>query len=548
MALNLDVKILGDYKDLTKATRGARKELTQFEKATRGISKGIKGSLAGIAAGFAVGGLVDQFKTLTKAAIADNKAQATLALTMRNVVGATDDQVASVEKSISAWQTQFGILDDELRPAYQTLIGSTKDVTAANELMQIAMDAAAATGKPLVTVALALGKAANGSTTSLVRLLPSLKNSKNLFQDLKLAVQGAAQSASDTNPYMRIDAVFADIQERIGNQLLPILTSFSDWLASPEGQQGLEDFTQKALKLAEAFVVVTDKAIEAWDWLNKINPLKASSGSMTRAQARAQGLSEDMLAKLFPNTGTGTRAYDPRGFAKSSPSSSAFDWKSYFDKIFGSLPGTETKGGGGGSSTYKEPKAITRLKKNLATLKTAYTDAAKAIKESMASFQQEATSGFGLISAGDVQYFSAEKLIAQMQRVKAAATNFASNITKLKNQGTSISLIEQIIGLGAEQGGTVAQGLLDSGKLKDVNTLFNQVGTLGTGVGTAQQSMANGATQSALESAISKLSTAIDKGGRTYNIKVNNAQASAADIITSIKKYERTTGRKYLVN
>ena len=159
MALNLDVRILGDYASLTKATRGARKELTQFEKATKGISKNIKGALAGIAAGFAVGALVDQFKTLTKAAIADNKAQATLALAMRNVTGATNEQIASVEKSIGAWQTQFGVLDDDLRPAYQTLITSTKDVTKANELMQIAIDASAATGKPLASVALALGKA-----------------------------------------------------------------------------------------------------------------------------------------------------------------------------------------------------------------------------------------------------------------------------------------------------------------------------------------------------------------------------------------------------
>ena len=184
----------------------------------------------------------------------------------------------------------------------------------------------------------------------------------------------------------------------------------------------------------------------------------------------------------------------------------------------------------------------------MATLQTAYTDAAKAIKESMQSFQSEATSGFGLISNGDVQYFSVEKLISTMKRVKDAAANFATNIAKLKKKGATASLIDQIVGLGAEQGGTVAEGLLKSGKLSTVLKLYKGVGKLGTSVGTAQAKIDNGATQSQLKTAIDKLSGSIAKGGSTYNIKVTKSDASAVDIITAIRKYERTSGRNYLVN
>lgn len=539
MALNLDVKILGDYASLTKATKGARKELTAFEKATKGISKSIKGSLAGIAAGFAVGALVNQFEAMTKAAIADNKSQATLALTLRNVTGATTEQVASVEKSIAAWQMQFGILDDNLRPAYQSLIASTGDVSKANELMQVAIDASTASGKPLETVALAIGKAFNGSTTSLMKLVPGLKNAKNPIEALKKAFEGAGTAAAQTDPYMRLDVILQDVQERIGNALLPKLQEFATYLGSPEGIKKIDDFTNAVVNLATALSKLVDPFVIL------INNNKSFTDVIRNAATGFDVLSPGGLQRLAQrrkNAGLDqpkkAPVYGPYLTDVIKPTK---DYSNYFKNLFGSATGTT-------GGTTKEPKAITRLKGYLATLKTAYSDAADAIKESMKSFQQEATSGFGLISAGDVQYFSAEKLISQMQRVKAAAQNFASNIAKLKQQGTSTSLIEQIIGLGAEQGGTVAQGLLDSGKLKDVNTLFKEVGTLGTGVGTAQQTMANGATQSALQSAITKLSTAIDKGGRTYNIKVTNAQASAADIITSIKKYERTTGRKYLVH
>ena len=216
---------------------------------------------------------------------------------------------------------------------------------------------------------------------------------------------------------------------------------------------------------------------------------------------------------------------------------------SLFEELFGKLAGNT-----GNSSASKESAAITRLKANLATLQTAYTDAAKAIKESMQSFQSEATSGFGLISNGDVQYFSVEKLISTMKRVKDAAANFATNIAKLKKKGATASLIDQIVGLGAEQGGTVAEGLLKSGKLSTVLKLYKGVGKLGTSVGTAQAKIDNGATQSQLKTAIDKLSGSIAKGGSTYNIKVTKSDASAVDIITAIRKYERTSGRNYLVN
>jgi hypothetical protein len=541
MALNLDVKILGDYKNLTKATRGARKELTQFEKATKGISKNIKASLAGIAAGFAVGALVDQFKTLTKAAIEDNKSQAQLALTLRNVVGANDAQIISIEKSIAAWQTQTGILDDNLRPAYQALITSTGSVTKANELMQVALDTSTATGKPLATVANAIGRSFNGSNIALNKLLPALKNAKNPLDLLKAAFEGSAVAAADLDPYLRLDAVLNDVQERIGNALLPKLQEFATYLGSAEGIKKVDDFTNAIIRLADALTKLVDPFVILVNNNNSFADViknaatgfdVLSPGGLGRLAQRRQD------AGLNVRKSAGNANYDPRGYV--TPKNKA---ASLFEELFGKLAG-----GTGNSSASKESAAITRLKANLATLQTAYTDAAKAIKESMQSFQSEATSGFGLISNGDVQYFSVEKLISTMKRVKDAAANFATNIAKLKKKGATASLIDQIVGLGAEQGGTVAEGLLKSGKLSTVLKLYKGVGKLGTSVGTAQAKIDNGATQSQLKTAIDKLSGSIAKGGSTYNIKVTKSDASAVDIITAIRKYERTSGRNYLVN
>jgi hypothetical protein len=51
MSLNLEVNILGEYKNLTKATKGASKQLYSLQTAATKISRGINGALAAIGVG-----------------------------------------------------------------------------------------------------------------------------------------------------------------------------------------------------------------------------------------------------------------------------------------------------------------------------------------------------------------------------------------------------------------------------------------------------------------------------------------------------------------
>lgn len=186
--------------------------------------KGLAGSL-GLVMGVAQ--VISFLKESAKAAAEDNEAQAMLARQMKATVGATDEQIAGIEKQIGALEALTGVADDEIRPSYQKLLLATKDVNKAMALQKLAMDVAAGSGKPLGAVTMALSRAMSGNENALNRLVPSIKNAKDKFAELDKQFSGAAKKAADTNPYKRLGVAMDNIKEGIGRGLLPIVESLS---------------------------------------------------------------------------------------------------------------------------------------------------------------------------------------------------------------------------------------------------------------------------------------------------------------------------------
>lgn len=280
MSLVLNVEILGEFRNLTKATQGSQSELSKLNKKITGFSKSAKSAFASIGVGLSFAFIARELGDATKAAVEDSKAQALLAKQLETTTGANKDQIKSVENSIEKWQTQFGVLDDELRPAYATLIRSTGDVTSANKLMAIALDASAATGKSLESVTLAMGKSFNGSDTALIKLMPSLKGSKDMINDLAAATKGAAETAANNDPYLRMTAIFASLQEKVGMALLPALNNLSAWLASPGGTEALTLISDALVQILTDAIGVAKWAVANKNWLL---PLATGIGAVTAA-------------------------------------------------------------------------------------------------------------------------------------------------------------------------------------------------------------------------------------------------------------------------
>jgi len=262
MSLVLNVEILGEFKNLTAATKGAQSQLTAMNKRAQSVSKAITGAFAAIGVGFSLRVITQQLEESAKAAIEDSKSMNILALAMENTAGATKAQIAQAEKSINRMQFQAGVADDELRPAFQKLFIATKDVTQSNRLLQIALDASAATGKDLDAVSQAMAKSLAGSDTALVKLIPSLKGAKDPMAELEKTFKGAAAEAANTDPYQRMQVIFGEMQEQIGMALLPVLNKFSEWLATPEGQAKLQGLVDLVVDLTGKFTTLLGWVID----------------------------------------------------------------------------------------------------------------------------------------------------------------------------------------------------------------------------------------------------------------------------------------------
>ena len=212
-----------------------KKGFKQAETATDKMTKNVK-KLAG-ALGLAFGGqqLLAYGKAAVKAAAEDEKAQKQLALALKNVGLGRD--AASSEDYIQRLQSEFGILDDKLRPAYQTLAVATRDSNEAQRLLNLSLDISAATGKDLSSVTGALSRAYLGNNAALSRLgvgisKADLKAGKfeDIIGQLETTFKGAATQSANTfqGSIDKLAVASANASEIIGTGLIDALKGLGE--------------------------------------------------------------------------------------------------------------------------------------------------------------------------------------------------------------------------------------------------------------------------------------------------------------------------------
>jgi len=212
-----------------------KKAFKQAETSTEKLTKGVK-RLAG-AIGIAYSGrqIISYGKASVKAAAADEKAQQQLALALKNV-GLGRDAAAS-EDYIQALQSEFGIVDDKLRPAYQTLAVATRDTATAQKLLNLSLDISASTGKELGSVTAALSRAYLGNNTSLSKLGVGIskadlkaKSFEEITSQLATTFAGSATAAANTlqGSMDKLTVASANASEIIGTGLIDALKGLGD--------------------------------------------------------------------------------------------------------------------------------------------------------------------------------------------------------------------------------------------------------------------------------------------------------------------------------
>ncbi|CAB4138330.1 hypothetical protein UFOVP332_12 [uncultured Caudovirales phage] len=232
MSLVLNVEILGEFKKLTTATQGAQKQLSSLSGTASKISSSIGRAFATIGVGLSFAFIARELKEAGKAAVDDAKSQGILEKALRNVTGASDLQIDSVEKSITKMSLQSAVADDKLRPAFANLLRATGDITKSTGLMNLALDIAAGTGKDVESVSKAISRAVgpDGTTGALERLVPAIKGANDPLGELERLFGGTAEKAANLDPYARLKVAMDEISESIGVILIPVIEGLADWM------------------------------------------------------------------------------------------------------------------------------------------------------------------------------------------------------------------------------------------------------------------------------------------------------------------------------
>jgi len=245
-------------------------------KATSGLERGLKSLAVTLGAALSIRKITQFSKTAVKAFSEEDRAVRALAMNLENLGLAYD--VRPVEDYITKLQYATGVADGELRPALQQLLTTTGNLSKSQEMLNLALDIAAGTGKSLGSVTQGLSRAYLGNNTSLQRLNVGLskadltsKSFNEITEDLTKRFSGQASRAAKTYAGQMdiLSAAAGDAQETIGKGLveaLQLLGAQDGINKSVTAMQNLARFASDAA-LASAYAVSRLQASES-GWLD----------------------------------------------------------------------------------------------------------------------------------------------------------------------------------------------------------------------------------------------------------------------------------------
>jgi hypothetical protein len=528
-----------------------------------------------------------------KAAAADQAAQAQLARQLTASTSATRADIKANEDFISTMQMSAAVADDELRPALASLVRGTGDLATAQNALQTVLDVSAATGKSVQEVADAVSKAYGGNTKAIKQLSPELfglikdgASVNEVMQSLNGTFGGASEAAAKSaqGSFKKISIALAEIQETIGNQVLPYMTKLTDsltniatwvnknpktWgkLADGIKMVGIEFF--KATNQAFGFfgtlingisnLVTTEKQFGAYN-----EKLGVSNAQQMRI-ADSAGIANKGLLNLGDGAGGAGKAVDE--MAKKIK-----DARQELDKQFSD--------------------ALDKAKDKLETAKQAYDDFKQTVSESV-------TGEFSISGAADAAKEAGTTILNQLTQQATGAQQFSKQVEQLLTMGLSEDALRKVLEAGQEAGGAIANELILGGSeaitgpnginqlVSDLNYVADALGTLAAdkfykaGVTQGEQYLAG--VQSAIQAAEKLLKnpnlkladvkgiganfantvstintgapasptsavggTAAARGGNNYTVNVNggvmtNAQTGKV-VIDAVKSFNRASG------
>ena len=211
------------------------KGLTKGQKQIKSFEKSVKSLGRTFGYAFTAAGLISFSKKAIAAFAADEAAAKSLEMQLKNTGYAFS--APDVEFFIANLQKLYGVLDDQLRPAFQTLLTASGSIVRSQRALNTVLNVSAATGKTVEEVSAAISKGFTGQTTALTRLGAGLSKATLATGDMnaildeldaKFAGQAIARLTTYAGKMDQLKVSAASASEIIGGSLLDSLSLLSN--------------------------------------------------------------------------------------------------------------------------------------------------------------------------------------------------------------------------------------------------------------------------------------------------------------------------------
>ena len=567
--MSIIIPILSEY--VGKGTQNAIADLKKLGKAQ-------------LASAISATALVDVARRGIQAANEDAASQKQLAVALRNTAFARESDIASIEENIAGLQYSAAVADDELRPALATLVRVTGDSVKAQDMLAVALDISAATGRDLGTVAIGLSRAYQGNVGALRRLGLAVSDGAVANKDfgaamaeVSAAVDGASEAAASgaEGGWKKLKIAGGDLLEIVGYKLNDSFSSLID-VFDDLNKETQKSSDQQGL-LAKAFGVVKYAVVDMPTPLELIgNKLKDMRGLSDEAAKSIGDLGSKIKQldqqdiKTFTNnkTAAAQAGYAARlkaakeaadKLAKANKERLAAAVKEatqrleeltkasndYGNSVRDSITGTISLSDAVSQATTSEDNLNAALQER----KEAYEELAKlqAVVFDAATGKTMVADAEDLADAMERVRRAEEGVVtAQGQRVSytqafreqiAAAKDFAGSLQTLIGQGLQQSGLQQLLNLGPVAGAQVAKDILSgTAGLSVADLNMDQLTAAAAGVGTAAASQMFGADITAAQNTLGAVTYAND-------IKITVTSADPDKVVEALVKWSKKNGK-----
>lgn len=268
------------------------KGFKEAETAAAKLNKSVKTLATTLGVAYGARAVTNFGKAAVKAFAADQAAAIKLTNAVKNLGLAYANP--QITKFIQDLERSTGIVDDQLRPAFQSLLTTTKDLGSSYALLNSAIDISRGTGIDLATVSQDLANGYVGITRGLKKYNLGLSQaelkSKNFLEIITLLnKQYSGASAAFLDTYAgKLDMLTVasdNAKESIGKGLIDAFARLSGGSTTQDAVKNIESITNAVNGLITAVSVVISgfvKLYKALDFLTSFGGLTGDKGKIAQ--------------------------------------------------------------------------------------------------------------------------------------------------------------------------------------------------------------------------------------------------------------------------